>query len=73
MSYAANTLFIAQFSSLSISFITAEFANIGSEYVLAMGTVEIKPDPLPNPVQFRDLSVILIDNQPLPGGWSPVF
>ena len=67
MVYAAGTLFIAQYSSTVIYFMPADLAAINpSTTSLAVGQVTPTLDAFV-PMQFRDLSVILNDTQPLPG------
>ena len=67
MVYAAGTLFIAQYSSTVIYFVPANLNTIDpSTTVLAVGEVRPTLDAF-IPMQFRDLSVILSDTQPLPG------
>ena len=67
MVYAANTLYFLQYRSLDINSITAEFASVGSEYILALGCIRVEPN-IAVPQQLRALSVLsMIDNAPLPG------
>ena len=66
MVYAAGTLFIAQYSSTVIYFVPANLAAINQFTMLAVGEVRPTLDIF-IPMQFRDLSVILDDTQPLPG------
>ncbi len=66
MAYAANTLYVSQYSQLKVHSFTAEFASVDSDDLLALGCIEIIPD-IVTPTQLRSLSVVLIENQPLPG------
>ena len=67
MVYAAGTLFIAQYSSTVIYFVPANLNAIDpSTNMLAVGEVRLTLDAY-FPMQFRDLSVILNDAQPLQG------
>ena len=60
-------LFFAQYSSTIIYFVSADLAAINpNTTMLAIG--EVRPSlEIFIPLQFRDLSVILEDTQPLPG------
>ena len=67
MVYAAGTLFFAQYSPTIIYFVSADLAAINpNTTMLAVGEVRPSIDVF-FPSQFRDLSVILEDTQPLPG------
>ena len=67
MVYAAGLLFIAQYSSTVIYYVPADLSSIDpNTTVLAVGEVRPVIDTF-QPMQFRDLSVILDSTQPLPG------
>ena len=70
IAYGASTLYLAQYSQLEVKSISAEFASVNSDRVFALGSIAIDgPDNiiLKN---LRALSVVVIDNQPLPGKWA---